>query len=147
MRTIVFKTENAVFEFSRKDVLQHLNLLATEHDGDETVRLLKLISTASGETILIPNEHDYFGYVALDLIGAGKGSVACAACGKSYKAGQIKPITVGHGRSPFDVNLKRKGGIKSLFRKKPKMPAMFGGKGYQCPEGHALISMITWRTW
>jgi len=39
MRIIVFKTENAVFEFSRKDILEHLNLLATEHDGDETVRL------------------------------------------------------------------------------------------------------------
>ena len=146
MKTIIFKTENAVFEFSRKDVLEHLNLLATEHDGDEAVRLLKLISTASGLTILIPTEHDHFGYIALELIAAEKGSVTCTACGKTYKAGQIKPITVGHGRSPFDVNLKKKGGIKSLFRKKPKMPAMFGGKGYQCPKGHDLISMITWRT-
>ena len=109
MKIIVFKTENAVFEFSRKNVLEHLNLLATEHDGDETVRLLKLISTASGETIWIPNEHDYFGYVALDLIATGKGSVTCAACGKTYKAGQIKPTTVGHGRSPFDVKLPKKG--------------------------------------
>jgi len=146
MRIIVFKTENAVFEFSRKDILEHLNLLATEHDGDETVRLLKLISTASGETILIPTEHDYFGYIALELIAAGTGSVTCTACGKTYKAGQIKPTTVGHGRSPFDVKLPKKGGAKSLFRRKQKMPAMFGGKGYQCPEGHELIAMITWRT-
>jgi len=146
MRIIVFKTENAVFEFSRKDILEHLNFLATKHDGDETVRLLKLISTASGETILIPNEHDYFGYIALELIAAEKGSVTCTACGKTYKAGQIKPITVGHGRSPFDVNLKKKGGTKNLFRRKQKMPAMFGGKGYHCSNGHDLISIITWRT-
>lgn len=144
MRIIVFKTENAVFEFSRKDVLEHLNLLATEHDGDEKVRLLKLISTTSGEKILIPNEHDYFGYIALELIAAGKGSVTCTACGKTYKAGQIKPTTVGHGRSPFDVNLKKKGGIRNLFTK--KMPAMFGGRGYACPESHKLISIITWQT-
>ena len=107
---------------------------------------MKVISTASGETILIPNEHGYFGYVALDLIDAGKGSVTCKACNKIYKADELKPITVGHGRSPFDVNLKKKGGIKILFTKKQKMPAMFGGNGYQCPEGHELISMITWRT-
>jgi hypothetical protein len=146
MRIIVFKTENAVLEFYRKDVLEHLNLLSTKHDGDETFRLLKFISNASGETILIQTEHDHFGYIALELIAAEKGSVTCTACGKTYKAGQIKPITVGHGRSPFDVTLIKKGGINSLFRKKPKMPAMFGGKGYRCPEGHELISLITWQT-
>jgi len=146
MRTIIFKTENAVFEFSRKDVKEHLIILTAENSADEAVRLLKLISTASGETILISTEHDYFGYIALELIAAEKGSVTCAACCKTYKSGQIKPITVGHGRSPFDVNLKRKGGIRKLFAKKPKMPAMFGGKGYQCPKGHELIAMITWRT-
>ncbi len=146
MRIIVFKTENAVFKFYRKDVLGHLINLTTENSVDEAARLLELISTASGETILIPNEHDYFGYIALDLIDAGKGSVTCKVCGKNYKADELKPFTVGHGRSPFDVNLKNKGGAKSLFRRKQKMPAMFGGKGYQCPEGHELIAMITWRT-
>ncbi len=146
MNTVIFKTKNAVFEFYRKDVKEHLNILTAENSADEAVRLLKLISTVSGETILIPNEHDYFGYIALDLIGAGKGTVTCIVCGKIYKADELKPITVGHGRSPFDVNLKNKGGAKSLFRRKQKMPAMFGGKGYHCPEGHELISIITWRT-
>jgi len=146
MRTILFKTENAVFEFSRKDVKEHLIILTAENSADEAVWLLELISTASGETILIPNEHDYFGYVALELIDAEKGSVTCVACGKIYNTNELKPITVGHGRSPFDVNLKNKGGAKSLFRRKQKLPAMFGGKGNQCPEGHELIAMITWRT-
>ena len=146
MNTVIFKTESAVFEFSRKDVLEYLINLTAENSADEAVRLLKLISTTSGETIMIPNEHDYFGYVALDLIDAEKGSVTCVACGKIYKADELKSITVGHGRSPFDVNLKNKGGAKNLFRRKQKLPAMFGGKGYQCPEGHELIAMITWRT-
>jgi hypothetical protein len=146
MRTIVFKTENAVFEFSRKDVVEHLNLLATEHDGDEAVRLLKLISTASGLTILIPTEHDHFGYIALELIAAGYGAATCNPCCKTYTAIELKLIPVGHGKSPFDLNIKTRGGIKHLFKGKMKMPAMFGGKEYRCPEGHQLISMITWRT-
>ena len=146
MRTVIFKTENAVFEFYLKDVREHLCILTVENSADEAGRLLKLISTASAETILIPDEHGYFGYVALDLISAGYGAATCNPCSKTYTANELKPITVGHGRSPFDVNLKNKGGAKSLFRRKKKMPAMFGGKGYQCPEGHELIAMITWRT-
>jgi len=146
MNIVIFKTENAVFEFYRKDVKEHLINLTAENSVDEAVRLLKLILTASGETILIPNQHDYFGYIALELIDAGKGSVTCKVCGKIYNTNELKPITVGHGRSPFDVNLKNKGGVKNLFRRKQKLPAMFGGKGYHCPEGHELISIITWRT-
>jgi hypothetical protein len=146
MRNIVFKTENAVFKFYRKDVKEHLINLTAENNADEAVRLLKLILNASGETILIPNQHDYFGYIALDFIDAGKGTVTCKVCDKIYKADELEPIIVGHGRSPFDVNLKNKGGAKSLFRRKQKLPAMFGGKGNQCPEGHELIAMITWRT-
>ena len=53
MRIIVFKTENAVFEFSRKDILEHLNLLATEHDGDETVRLGSPLSRSFFEFLLL----------------------------------------------------------------------------------------------
>ncbi len=146
MRTVIFKTRNAVFEFDRKDVKERLNNLATEHDVDEATKLLELISTPREKTILIGEEQGYFGYVALDLIGAGKGSVTCKVCYKIYKANQLKPITVGHGESPFVINTRKKGGIKSLFRKKHKQPAMFGGKGYKCPEDHELISMITWRT-
>ncbi len=77
MNTVIFNTENAVFEFSRKDVKEHLINLTAENSADEAARLLELISTASGETILIPKEHDYFGYIALDLIDAGKVSITC----------------------------------------------------------------------
>jgi hypothetical protein len=145
MRTVIFKTENAIFEFDQKDVKQRFNNLANEH-VDEATKLLELISTPGEKTILTAEEHDYFGYVALDLIGAGKGFITCKVCSKIYRANQLKPITVGHGKSPFSVNTQTKGGIKSLFRKKHKQPSMFGGKGYECPGGHELISMITWKT-
>jgi hypothetical protein len=146
MGTVIFKTENAVFEFIRKDAKERLNILTTEHDAEEVTKLLELISTPGEKTILTAEEHDYFGYLAVDLIGSGKGSVKCKVCGKTYKANQLKQIAIGHGESPFVINTRKKGGIKSLFRVKQKQPAMFGGKGYECPEGHELISMITWRT-
>jgi hypothetical protein len=141
VRTVIFKTENDVFEFVRKDVKERLNILATEHDVDEAAKLLELISIPGEKIMLNAEDHGYLGHVALDLIGAGKGFITCKVCGKMYKIDQLKPITVGHGRSPFEVNMGKKGGIKSQ-----KQPSMLGGKGYECPGGHELISMITWRT-
>jgi hypothetical protein len=146
MRTVIFKTENAVFQFDRKDVEVHLGILATEYGVDEADAILKRIAIPSDKPILIETEHDYFGRIALDLIDAGKGSVTCEVCGRSYKPNQLKLIKIGHGVNPFEVNMLKRGGIKSLFKKKRKQPAMFGGKGYECPAGHELISMITWRT-
>ncbi len=146
MGTVIFKIENAVFQFDRNDAKERLNNLATEHDVDEATKLSELISIPREKTILIGEEQGYFGYVALDLIGAGKGFITCKVCGKMYKANQLKQIASGHGKSPFSVNTQKKGGIKNLFRVKQKQPPMFGGKGYECPEGHDLISMITWRT-
>jgi hypothetical protein len=124
MNTVFYQTENAVFEFCQKDIEDHIKLLTKEHDIKELSKLV----------------------VVLDLMAAGKGSVTCKVCGKAYLATELKPFTVGHGRSPFDVNIKQKGGVRSLFKRKQKLPAMFGGKGYQCPEGHELVTLITWRT-
>lgn len=143
MVTVIFKTENAVFEYSRKDVMEHLNALITEHNDERFIELLELIKTSGEETILIPGKHNH---IAMDLIDFEKGSITCKICGKIYKAHQLESFAVGHGRSPFDLNLKKKGGVKSLFKRKMKMPAMFGGSGYRCPEGHELISLITWQT-
>jgi len=116
----------------------------SEYDPDEVSQLLKLISTDTSETILNPDDHSYFGYVALDLISEGLGTMTCQICGKSYDAGQLKQFAIGHGKSPFDINQEQRGGF-SLFAKR-KMPSLFGGKGYKCPAGHTLISMETWRT-
>ena len=123
MSAAFYKTENAVFEFSQNDIDGHIKLLTNKHNIEKPSKL----------------------YVLLDLIAAGKGSVTCTICGKAYKADQLKPITITHGKSPFNINPTLKGGVKGLFCKKRKMP-LFGGQGFKCPEGHELLSMITWRT-
>ena len=145
MNTIIFKTENAVFQFDRKDVKTRLEILATEYGVDEAEAILNRISISSIDTNVIPEEHDYFRHIVLELISADKGSVVCNVCKRSYKPNQLKTLKIGHGKSPFDVNHGTKGGVKDLFMKKRKLP-LFGGQGLKCPAGHELISMITWRT-
>jgi hypothetical protein len=144
MKTVIFNTENAVFKFDKKEVGDHLIGKNTKYALDGVSQLLKLISTDSDETILNSDAHSYFGFVALDFIGSGRGTAICKICDKIYKACQLKEFAVGYGKSPFEINKERKGGIR-LFEKR-KMPSMLGGKGYECPEGHKLISMETWRT-
>ena len=145
MRTVTFKTENAIFEFDLTDVQERLNHYTSKHKVDEATKLLEFLSTQSGRSIDIPKDSKYFWHIALDLINAGKGSVTCKLCNKTYQPGGLKPITIGHGETPFSVNLKMKGVMRRLFGKKQN-PPMFGGKGYECPVGHGLISIITWRT-
>ena len=148
MNTVIFKTGNAVFQFDQKDVKARLEILINEYGVDEAKTILKCIPFQTGETKPIQEKHDYFAYIVLELIGAGKGkgSVVCKNCGKSYRFHQLKAFTVGPDETTFKVNMGKKGGFKSLFRKKPKPFGMYGGKGYKCPEGHELIFMITWRT-
>jgi len=144
MNPVIFQTENAVFKFALKEMKEHLIVSESEYNPDEVAQLLKLISTDSDEIILVSADIPYFGYVVLNLIGSGKGIVTCKLCGKTYDASQLKESAVGHGKSPFDIKQKQKGGF-SLIGKR-KNPSMFGGKGYKCPDGHVLISMETWRT-
>ena len=145
MNTVSFKTENAVFQFDLKKVKERLEILATEYAVDEAETILRRISIPSDESKLIQVKQDYFGYVVLELIGAGKGSVICEICGKMYEAQNLKPIKIGAGDSPIDVKTRISGSVKCLFAKKRRM-SMFGGHGYECPEGHNLVSMETWRT-
>ena len=137
MRTVIFKTENAQFQFDKKDINERLDILKTKYGVDDALTLFKRIKIPSVDPLTIHEEHDYFGYIVLDLIAAGKSSVTCEVCGRSYKSNQLKSITIGHGKSPFGVNIKKKWRIKGLFKK--KHASMFGGKGYVCPEGHELI--------
>ncbi len=144
MKTVIFQTENAVFKFTQKEVIEHLICKQSEYDSDEVAQLAELISPDTSETILTIDDHHYFGYAATDLISNGKGTVTCKICIKTYDAGQLRQFAIGHGKSPFDINQEQKGGF-SLFRKK-KNPSMFGGRGFTCPESHNLISMETWKT-
>ena len=146
MRAVIFKTPNAVFEFDQKEVNDQIVLKKSAYDTDEVNKLLNLISPGNQETIVIPAEPVFFDSIAVDLIKTGNGSALCKTCNKTYQAGQLKSIKVGFGGSPFDIKREQKGVIKRLFAKKRKPPTMYGGKGYECPLGHNLISVITWKT-
>lgn len=146
MNAVIFKTVNAEFEFEQKEVKELIARKKSEYDLDEVPKLLELISDKSNEAIVIPEEPVYFDYIALDLIAAGKGSVLCKTCNKMYVARLLKSIKVGFGGSPFDIKRQKKGVIKRLFTKRRKPPTMHGGKGFECPAGHNLISLITWKT-
>jgi len=146
MKTVIFNTMDAVFNFDQKVVVELIARKKSEYDLDEVTILLERILADSNETIVIPEEPAYFEYIALDLIGAGNGSVLCKTCNKTYLAGQLKSIQVGFGGSLLDIEREKIGMLKRLFAKKRKPPTIYGGKAYECPAGHSLISVITWKT-
>lgn len=87
-------------------------------------------------------------FIVLILLEHGKGTITCKTCNETYRPDQLREIKIGRGRSPFQID-KQKGGIlKNLFRKRKQFKdrGTFGGRGYECPKGHELISIITWIT-
>ena len=147
MSTVIYETENGIFEFDLTDTIERLSAYAIQRGVDDANELLDFLTSSSNDLVRIPEARSqFFCYITLDLISQSKGSAYCKICQKTYQTNQLKPVTVGHGKTPFSVNLKKKGGIKKLFFKKQKLPGLYGGKGYACPEGHELISMITWKT-
>ena len=147
MKTVIFNTVNAVFRFDQKDVMEFLINKGSDYDLDEVAKLSELISADNNETILVPEEPNYFDSIAMDLIAAGKGFmlVVCIACNKSYVAEKLNPIIIGFDGSPLDIQRERKGLLKRLFSKKRKPPSIYAGRGYDCPAGHNLISAMTWK--
>jgi hypothetical protein len=142
MHRVIFETQNATFYFDVPEAVNSLKYYAIEHKVSEAAKLLLSIESSSSESIQISSY--YFGYIVLDLLGKGKGSIFCKACQKTYLAAQLHSLPVGFGKSPFKVNLKEKGGmIKRLFSEKKRICGR-GGEGYLCPQGHELIGMITW---
>jgi len=115
MNTVIFKTDDAIFQFDQKEVEAHLKFVAAEHDIDDVTQLLKLISSSNEENIFTLKEHHYFGFVALELLSKGKGSVTCKLCKQTYPSNALKPFPVGHGKSPLKVNFKKEGRLRSLF--------------------------------
>ena len=144
MNTVIFNSENAAFKFDQKEVRDHLIGKKAEYAPGVVFQSLKIISTGSDKSALNLDGHNYFGFVVLDLINTGIGTVTCEICKKIYAVGQLTEFVIGHGKSPFDIKQKRKGGFR-LFGKR-KNPSMFGGKGYKCPAGHELIAIETWKT-
>ena len=147
MATVIHKTEKAIFQFGLADAIEYLSAYAIQRGVNETNDLLDFLTSSPTDPVRIPEgRSELFGYVTLDLLSQRKGSAYCKICQKTYRADQLNPITIGHGKTPFSVKLKKKGGIRYLFTREKKMPGMFGGKGYSCPEGHELIARVTWRT-
>jgi hypothetical protein len=144
MRQVYFETESAIFRFYHDDVVERLPYYESTLGTTEATTLRDLLSQ-SDHSITIPMEQYRFPYFALDLVEQGKGVVYCKACKRYYEAKELKRVVVGHGKSPFSVDFKGKGWLRILFRKKKRLP-LYGGKGYQCPEGHELIGLVTWRT-
>ena len=146
MNTVTFRTEEANFQFDKKAVMDLLEHRKTLYEIKELDLLLDVISSQPDQTVLSSAGHHYFGFILLDLILAGKGSVTCKNCGKRYSATQLVVFTVGSDDVSYEVYTGKQGKFKNLFRKRPKLPGMYGGKGYKCPRGHTLIFMVTWRT-
>ena len=142
MNTVIFKTEEAIFKFDRKSVMECLEHRKS-HQIQEIDTLIEVLSSQPYQTILSSAEHQYFGFIALDLIKSSEGYAFCKNCEQNYSFNQLEAFTVG----PDGATFKAAPGKKNLFRRKPKPFGMYGGKGYKCPEGHELIFMITWITY
>jgi hypothetical protein len=141
MKTVMYKNDNAIFDFVLPDVIDRL-----KYYSDQKVRwateLLDAISSCLSPVIKV--EADYFGYLVLDLIRAGKGYVYCNVCKEMYNSNQLTSRPLGFGRSPFEGKRKQKGGIFRRFFGRKQLICERGGEGYLCPQGHELIGMITW---
>jgi len=143
MREVYFDTETTIFRFCHDDVVGRLSYYESTLGSTEATTLRHLLSH-SDHSIIIPREHYRFAYLALDLIEQRKGVVYCKACKRYYVAKELKRVVVGHGGSPFSLNVKVGGRLRRLS-KKGRLPA-FGGKRYRCPGAHDLIGLVTWKT-
>jgi hypothetical protein len=146
MKTVFLVTQDAVFKFGQDNVKNIIRQNRSRYDLDEVSKLLNQISDGKDQRIIIPEEPNYFDIIALDLIAAGHGSALCRSCNKWYAANRLKPFIVGFGGSLLDIEREKIGVLKRLFTKKRKPPTIYGGKAYECPAGHNLISMIIWKT-
>ena len=143
MSKVIYENEEAIFEFSLSDVKESLLAYSSKNikEAKEIQDYLKQISEEDVDQIKIPEHLPYFAYIALDLLNKNKGFVFCKSCQKKYLAESLELIPIGLGHNPF--NLPRQISIlKKLFSK--KYVSGFGGEAFLCPEGHDLISLITW---
>ena len=142
---VIFRTTTAAFKFNQEAVKKIILDNKSKYD-EEALILEKQIEDSDNAKIMIPNEPRYFDLVALDLIaGQGEGEVFCKKCIKTYDVVELRAATIGCGKKPFFIKREWENRTKYPL-KKMKPPELCGGKGYNCPKGHTLISMITWKT-
>jgi hypothetical protein len=148
MQSVIYQTDNATFTFRLDDIVDHLTFYSSEYNLEEVNKLLNFLTHSRDPCIIVPEDQSYFAFVVIRLIALSKGSVLCTICKKSYEPNQLKLVPVGHGTSPFNINISKNRGLcKILFkRKRSRNPPMYGGKRYRCPGGHQLIATISWRT-
>ncbi|MFH1243307.1 MAG: hypothetical protein V1689_13220 [Pseudomonadota bacterium] len=145
MAKVSYETGEALFEFDLIRVTESLEYLAFEQRADEAFDLLDLLSSDRLDFMKIPEEKHYFEYIVLDLLNRKEGSVKCKQCDTTYSPDELKQVISGHGKEQFSADSEGKRGIKALFGKRRKPSGVFRGLGLQCPEGHELISMTSWR--
>jgi hypothetical protein len=143
MKTVRFETADAVFQFTLEDVVEMLKGHASE---DEATELLDFLPIQRGDIVEIPQGKKSFLYAVLDLLTSNKGTVFCKICGREYQANELIAFSVGAGENPLKVKVGyRERLLKRLFGRQRRVP-LLGGVGYRCPQGHEVISLVTWRT-
>jgi hypothetical protein len=143
MRTLKFETTDAVFQFALEDFVMGLKSRVAWHESNE---LIEFQIAHSQDVVEISQEKKSLLFVALDLLASDEGSLFCKICGKEHQASERVSFPVGAGENPLKTKVGHPGGmLRRLLRRQRRLP-LFGGKGYQCPDGHELISVITWRT-
>ena len=154
MTNIRYKNEEAVMKFEYDDVISQLKLKVAEYNVEDDAKLLKWLNKQSKrkEVIEIGDNQEItsrFCYLICNLIDSKKGGIFCKICKEMYKPDQISKEST----SPFDRGISSKT-IRKLrkFHKKEfgsngpiNIPGS-GGKTYECPKEHILISVITWIT-
>jgi hypothetical protein len=143
MKTVRCEAAEAVFSFSLEDVVE---VLKSRDPDDEAKQLMDFLTAQSQDVIEIPQEKKSFLFAVLHLLASDKGSVFCKVCGVEYQASELVSFPVGAGDNPLKVKMGyQESLLKRILGRGKRMP-LFGGKGYRCPEGHALIAAVTWRT-
>jgi hypothetical protein len=146
VKMVSYRTNHAIFAFNIQDLIGPVTELSRDYHNQDAQSLLENLTAAPNYNFQIPPDNPFFRYTALQLLDLGKGQATCLLCRKTYPADHLIKFSIGAGDSPFNIKIKPEGILKCLFRRKCRMPGMFGGKGFRCPAGHELISVTTWIT-
>ena len=146
MPTVIFQTDDAIFNFDYDAVKNHLEQRISDHNLPENHRQLDLLLNSRQDSIEINPDEASFGYISLELIDSGTGQVTCKKCDQKYSSSELIPFEIGAGKNPLKPNIEIKWSLRNLLRRRKRNPSMTGGYGYKCPAGHELIAMVTWRT-
>ncbi len=84
MTSIIYETENGVFYFDKTESVECLNQYLSSHKLEDAAKILEFISNSQDDPIRLPDNFDWFGYIAMYLTNEGKGSVNCKICQVSF---------------------------------------------------------------